>query len=134
MLVVGHRLFDFFILNLSFWISFTFMKKKNHFNLYYFRFLHFLFLVGFNNGKIYMCFAKFTKYMFIRHFKLMWHFFNESKILVAYTYPIISNSFNKSIKLPTTNYIPNTLTDKIAHSLVFTIFFSYLQVFFHIFF
>jgi len=81
LLVFGCCLFDFFILNLSFRMLFIFMKKKK-INLCYFRFLHFLSLLGSKYEK-FMCYVEFTKYMPIRLFKLMWHFFNESNILVA---------------------------------------------------
>jgi len=46
---------------------------------------------GYDNEKMYMCYAELTKYMFIilkkymfiRYVKLMWHFLNEFNILVA---------------------------------------------------
>ncbi|KEH21625.1 hypothetical protein MtrunA17_Chr7g0217731 [Medicago truncatula] len=65
--------FIIILLNTNLWKSFVL------FQFLYLTFvrqiLSFFVFVGIGQRKMHICFAGLTKYMFIRHFKLMWYFF-----------------------------------------------------------
>jgi hypothetical protein len=75
LLVFGCHLLDFFFIsNFIYWMSFAF-RLYFLFNFYYFKILHFSFLVGFDNGKLDTRYVELTKYTLITVFTIMWLFY-----------------------------------------------------------